>query len=94
MSTCRDGCQCRGDNLEVSGAGCQVMAADSLRSSIRSFTISHNTPRVGEVPVCRHKKQNNNNVAVICVYLCDSFFATFCVHVRYFDCAAYKIKLL
>ena len=32
MSTCRDGCRCRGGNLEVSGAGCQVMAADLLRS--------------------------------------------------------------
>ena len=32
MSTCRHGCRCRGGNLEVSGAGCQVMAADSLRS--------------------------------------------------------------
>ena len=28
MSTCRDVCRC----LEVSGAGCQVMAADSLHS--------------------------------------------------------------
>ena len=32
MSTCRDGCRCRGGNLEVSGAGCQVMAADMLHS--------------------------------------------------------------
>ena len=52
---------------------------------IRSFTISH-------------KKQNNNNAMsmwLLCVYLCDSFFATFCVHVRYFDCAAqdYEVDL-
>ena len=24
------GCRCRGGNMEVSGAGCQVMEADSL----------------------------------------------------------------
>ena len=32
MSTCRDGCCCRGGNLELSGAGCQVLVADLLRS--------------------------------------------------------------
>ena len=32
MSTYRDGCQCRGGDLDVSCAGCQVMAADSLSS--------------------------------------------------------------
>ena len=26
---CREGCQCRGENLELSGAGCQALAADS-----------------------------------------------------------------